>query len=421
VSKSLFWGSGFYLLRSSTRTDAKKRGFTISQKRDFRVTDSPRRVIRLAIRLIALPALFAVVSVVTRRYPQTVLFASASGAEMTGNFLAVSSYLNEHHPEIKIVEELQLSLSSRQTMAQKLRRYRNIASAGTIVLNDYYPTIHSIRLKKRTALVQLWHAPGAFKRFGLSRKGLPGGPRPGSGVHTGYALSIASSADVQPCVQEAFGMSSDRVLPLGIPKTDIYFDQAVMKRFNTEVRIRLGVDANHRLVLFTPTFRGNGQRSAHHEIDYPMWSRIAAVAGANVTVLIRNHPFVHESAPDSVYPNVVDVSQGYDIEELLAAADMLVTDYSSAIFDFALLEKPMALYCPDTDSYERSRGFYFPLEHYAWGPIVDDEAKLTVAVQRAELDMTALLAVREKFMSACDGQSTERVVNAILAVKPLRP
>jgi CDP-glycerol glycerophosphotransferase (TagB/SpsB family) len=378
--------------------------------------DAAGLMFRITMRIAVLPAVFALVNVATRRNPRSILFASASGIDITGNFLAVSSFLRKNHPDIRLVFELKPSLASRLTFAQKLRLLRNIASAGVIVLDDYYPTIHSLALKRQTRVIQLWHAPGAFKKFGLSRKGLPGGPRTGSQVHTGYALAIASSPDVQVCVQEAFGMPQDRVLSIGIPKTDIYFDQSAMTEFNRDLRRRLGVGDDHRLILFTPTFRGNGQRSAHHEIDYTMWGRIALAVGPNVTILIRNHPFVDQDAQRDELPHVIDVSSGYEIEQLIAGADMLITDYSSAIFDCALLEKPMALYCPDTQSYEAARGFYFPLHDYAWGPIVHDEQGLIGAINQSTVNRSALLAVQKKFLSACDGGATERVVEAILAV-----
>lgn len=371
----------------------------------------------LVSRFVVAPCMFALLLPFAKRQPFKMVFASASSSELKGNFLAVAKFVEEHHPEIQIVSELRPSLSSPQTFGDKIRLLRNLASAGVVVLDDYYPIIHPLPMRKKTPVIQLWHAPGAFKKFGLSRRGLPGGPRPGSRVHTGYGLAFASSVGVQSSIQDAFGLAAAAVLPLGIPKTDIYFKKLGLKVLSTRVRERLGVSATQRLVLFTPTFRGNGQVSAHHDIDYEMWNRIAGVVGSDavdVTILIRNHPFVTQKMPDSASLTVIDVSHGYEIEELLSAADMLVTDYSSAIFDYALLKKPMVFYCPDEDNYESSRGFYFPLEEYAWGPIVHDEEHLAQAIQRNEFDPLALGGVREKFMAACDGHATSRVVDAIL-------
>jgi CDP-glycerol glycerophosphotransferase (TagB/SpsB family) len=383
----------------------------------MRLLAASLRAIRLVVRFLVDPCVFALISLFTARRPAKMLFASASGSSFSGNFLAVSQYLCDFHPEIQIATELRSSLSSKQTVAQKINLFRNLASAGTVVLDDYFPAIYSLPLSKKTPVIQLWHAPGAFKKFGLSRKGLPGGPRTGSRVHSGYSLAFASSAAVQPCIQEAFGMTSSQVLPLGVPKTDILFDKNRMASLNTKLRERLGVSAEHRLALFTPTFRGNGQMSAHHEVDYDMWGRLAAaVPGDGMTILIRSHPFVGQRMPDREIRHVLDVSHGFDIEDLLAAADILITDYSSTIFDFALLEKPMILYCTDTTEYEASRGFYFPLEDYVWGPIVHDEEALAQALQSNEIDLHALARVQDKFMAACDGHSTQRVVDAMLAL-----
>src|SRR5690606_10351604 len=128
-----------------------------------------------------------------------------------------------------------------------------------------------------------------------------------------------------------------------------------------------------KIALFAPTFRGNGQLTAHYDVDSVPWEALAKDLGHDWAVMVKMHPFV---APlDASRPHitgVIDVTRERELTELMMAADVLITDYSSAIFEYALLERPIVFFCPDLDEYTANRDFYYSFSDYVIGPLVRD-------------------------------------------------
>ena len=109
----------------------------------------------------------------------------------------------------------------------------------------------------------------------------------------------------------------------------------------------------------------------------------------------------------------IDVSDVRDVNDILPAADILITDYSSIIFDWLLLDRPIIYYVYDKDDYAGDRGMYYPFDEYIYGAVCQTEDELIDAVSKADMMDAKRSAFREKFMSACDGHATERVAALI--------
>ncbi|MEG1243915.1 MAG: CDP-glycerol glycerophosphotransferase family protein, partial [Oscillospiraceae bacterium] len=106
---------------------------------------------------------------------------------------------------------------------------------------------------------------------------------------------------------------------------------------------------------------------------------------------------------------------GIDVSVLLCACDILISDYSSLIFEYSLLARPMIFYAYDLDEYDRERSFYYPYREFVPGEIVSDTNQIINAVENIEksFDSERVLQFCQKFMSACDGQSTKRIIKWI--------
>ncbi len=101
-------------------------------------------------------------------------------------------------------------------------------------------------------------------------------------------------------------------------------------------------------------------------------------------------------------------------DELLAAADICITDYSSVVFDFSLLEKPILFFAYDLERYYDERGFYYPYETFVPGPVVKNNCELIECISKIkEFDYNKIRDFKERYMSGCDGHATKRILEQV--------
>jgi CDP-glycerol glycerophosphotransferase len=175
-------------------------------------------------------------------------------------------------------------------------------------------------------------------------------------------------------------------------------------------------------VLYAPTYRDD-EADAEGDLGLGLdVARLLADLGEGHVLLVRLHHYVrHRSAARALggHPRVRDVSGRPDPAELYLAADALVTDYSSAMVDFAVTGRPVLLYGYDLEHYRDGlRGFYLDLEAEGPGPLLTDQEALAAALA----DLPAVAAehaerhrrFRERYCPLDDGRATERVLAALL-------
>ena len=133
-------------------------------------------------------------------------------------------------------------------------------------------------------------------------------------------------------------------------------------------------------------------------------------------MLLRLHPFVRAAGPidPSLAGFVIDVSDHPDINELMLVSDILVSDYSSAIYEFSLLGRPMAFFAPDQDAYEGERGFYFEYRTGVPGPIFETSRELADFLRAGVFDLDRVARFREASFDVADGRATARFVDELV-------
>ena len=170
------------------------------------------------------------------------------------------------------------------------------------------------------------------------------------------------------------------------------------------------------MILYAPTFRGDSVTDATSPDDLDL-RLLRERLGDDHVVLVRLHPFVRAQAP--IGPELggfaIDVSDHPDINELMLVSDVLVTDYSSAIYEFALLGRPMVFFAPDYEAYERERGFYFDYRTGVPGPdLRDDAGHWPTTFAPGSSTRTAWNASGEASFDVADGGSATRVTDALI-------
>ncbi len=343
-----------------------------------------------------------------------VFFLSSRRDDMTGNF----SFLYDKMKQ-EPVADMKWVLEPKEIAAMPLKSMARIgyyaATSRVILIDDYTPVISRLKLRKNTRLIQLWHACGAFKTFGFSRTGKRGGPKQDSLDHRDYDYAIVSSSEIRQFYAEGFGIALDKVAATGVPRTDVFFDKKYKKEIVEKLQQQYPVIKGKKVILFAPTFRGYGKLSA----DYPK-SQFDPVEfmkqiPEEYVLIIKHHPFVTmEYEIGEAWQNrILDLSAESEINDLLFVTDLLITDYSSVVFEAALLNIPMLMYAFDLRQYIAGRDFYYDYEFFVPGKIVESFPALVEAVRSEDYEAEKLSQFRTRFFDDLDGKSTERVVKLI--------
>ena len=289
------------------------------------------------------------------------------------------------------------------------------ATSKVVVLDEFTPQIHYIDLREETKLIQLWHACGAFKTFGFTRLSKPkGSPQP-TRNHRSYDFVTVSSTYCKKCHSEGFGIATDNVVATGIPRTDVFFDEnykaAARKKFYDAHPNFKG----KKIILFAPTFRGMVKETAFYPTEMFDINEVCSKIPEDYAIIIKHHPFVNDvqPIPDRYADRVIDLSADNELNDLLFVTDVIITDYSSLVFEASLIDIPMIFYVFDLEKYINERDFYFDFKLYAPGKIVYSTEQLIDSIRKEDYCTEKIQPFADMFFDYRDGRSTQRVVKLI--------
>ena len=284
-----------------------------------------------------------------------------------------------------------------------------LATSKYVFLNDNFMPMADLNFSKEAVITQLWHAEGAFKKFGLSAPLTDEVAMREKKCSEKLTYVICSSKNVVPVYSEAFGIDESKILPLGAPRIDILLSER-----NT-AEIRKAFDDAHpeckgkKLILYAPTFRENGDADKKL-LDNINMAEFNKHLGDEYALLIKLHPQINSSKP---VEGAVDVTKGHDIGELTLISDMLITDYSSACMDFALLSKPCIFFAFDLEEYEKERSFYYDYESYVPGDVAKTFDEVISAIKNPRSSEEKLGTFRDFNFDYVDCNNAERIYNRI--------
>ncbi|GGZ72161.1 hypothetical protein GCM10010371_34870 [Streptomyces subrutilus] len=312
--------------------------------------------------------------------------------------------------------------TARAVQYDSVESWEVLARARYYVVNSNVP--RNFRRRTGQTVVQTWHGT-PIKQIGhdyvhdyyTSPEVLEGLEHDSAQ----WTLLASPSSYATPVLQRALGYAGE-VIESGSPRTDALVRPDAQRI--AEVRRRLGLPEGKKVVLYMPTWRENREGfSGGYKLDLHIdLDEARRRLGEDHVLLVRGHHNVGEQVREGVRDGfVVDVSRWPDATDLLLVADVLISDYSSAIFDFALTDRPILLFTYDLEHYRSTlRGFNFDLEAKAPGPLLADSASLIEAVRTAqsvgEEYAQARAAFRAEFCDLDDGEAAKRVVDRMLGV-----
>lgn len=298
---------------------------------------------------------------------------------------------------------------------------RAMAGSGYWIFNSTLPE----HISPRTGQVylQCWHGT-PLKRLGFDIQEEGNAMNSLAEIHRKYRLEaekvdyfLSPSPFASECFRSAWQLERRVLLEAGYPRNDRLINATEAER--AVLRQRLGIPAGKRAILYTPTFRDDqhvsGQGYAYRPaIDF---GRLRNQLGGDYVILFRAHYLVASAFDFSAYPGfVLDVSGVEEINDLYIASDLMITDYSSTMFDYANLRRPILFYMYDLEQYrDHLRGFYFDLNELP-GPILTREEELAPAIFETERFTWTpeWEAFRQRFAPLDDGQSAQRVIHAVI-------
>lgn len=303
----------------------------------------------------------------------------------------LTEYMLKHNPEFEIYWVLRKGVNTSELPeGVKVVRFRTweylklMASAEFLLTNartDPWRIYWHKRKGQKYAM--LWHAGVALKRIEADAASkLSFSYLQRAKADSKVCDLMISGCNMQTRLQRERFWYDGEILERGIPRNDIFFDTARHAELRNYIASHYGIDPSSRIVLYAPTFRVD-----HSTEPYTInWERVMPVlshmfGGDEISVLVRMHPNLIGKVDTSHlvdFEGVHDATRYHDMQELLSVADMLITDYSSSMFDFAMQGRPCILYATDVDAYDR--GFYFNLRELPF-PLAENEEQLISTIE----------------------------------------
>ncbi|WP_442636960.1 CDP-glycerol glycerophosphotransferase family protein [Rossellomorea marisflavi] len=297
-----------------------------------------------------------------------------------------------------------------------IRSVYHLATAKIVFVDNYYGFLAKSNFRHGVECVQLWHANGAIKKFGfedplIADRGKRAKKR-FADVYKRFSKVAIGSKAMGSIFSKAFHVTEDRFIKTGIPRTDLFFDEKRKERALKKVHAAYPQLAGKKVVLYAPTYRERGLTDVDMKLDLTM---LANQLGGEYILLIRLHPAIRNQfeVPLELNDFVLDASLYRNMNELLLSTDVLITDYSSIPFEFALLKRPIIFFMYDMEAYERERGMWKEFRELIPGPVVTTSQEIVDVMRESVFDETLVSAFAERWNEYSNGQSSQNIVEQI--------
>lgn len=347
-----------------------------------------------------------------------VMFMSEQSTSISTNLKAVKDRMIARgmDEEYVIVESYRSSVTNpRQGLKSWMDLLKKMAMSDFIFLDDHAPVLDWLILDKDTTLIQLWHAGAGFKSSGYSRWGHIGCPAPYS-CHRQYKYGISGSKNIAHFFSEVWGINDSQVLPTGMPRIDEFLDEDYRRKKTKELYEKYPMCKDKKVILFAPTYRGTNKANAHYPYELIDFKKLYELCGDEYVVLFKMHPWVASEVPiaDKYKDRFADVGRYPNINDLFYITELLITDYSSNIFEYSLMKKPMLFFAFDEIQYSFSRGFHRAYEESAPGKVCHTFEEALQAIADKDFDYPKVEEYVEKHFDYIDSHASDRVIDWII-------
>lgn len=376
---------------------------------------------------------FKFLGIVIPKNDKIIIFESFLGKQYSDNPRAIYEYLRENNPEYKMFWSVERN-SINKFKDYDVQTLHRFSVRWLILMNRAKYWVSNSRLPlwipkpNKTIYIQTWHGT-PLKKLALDMDEVH---MPGTNTQQYKKNFITETAKwdylVSPnaysteIFRRAFKFEKE-IIESGYPRND-YLVNNNNENEMFKIKSRLKIPVNKKVILYAPTWRdhkfyGRGRYKFDIQMDLDLLKKEIS---DEYILLIRMHYLIAENIDLSKYDDFVyDLSLYEDIRDLYLISDMLITDYSSVFFDYAILNRPIIFYVYDLEEYRDTlRGFYFDIESKAPGPLVKTTKDLIKEINHANSNNEAsdkLMKFRKVFCALEDGKASELVVQSTILRK----
>ncbi|CUH93578.1 CDP-glycerol glycerophosphotransferase family protein [Herbinix luporum] len=291
-----------------------------------------------------------------------------------------------------------------------------LAKSNIILLDNVFLPMAYIKVKKNVKVVQLWHGTGTIKKFGQD-------------VNTGKLKELEKKANrnithlivnntsTAKLYAKVFGISIDKVYATGLPKTDDILyrlwksDKEGINIDKEVIYKKYKLSRDKKLILYAPTFRDEnlGSETIINQVE-----KLSRLLPKDYILGLRLHPFVARLADAKDIKKICNLSREKDLSSLIMASDILISDYSSIIFEYCITEKPMIFFAYDLEEFSnKGRGFYEDYISYVPGPVAKSCEELIDIINKKGYSIERIRKFNKENFPNLDGKATKRIVDLI--------
>ena len=297
-------------------------------------------------------------------------------------------------------------MSPFETMKFMKEFMREYAAAGYVYICSYFLPVSSCEKRKETKVIQLWHSGGLLKKMGYDTSDdIPEYYK--GNVTANYDLVTVSADICVPVWEQAWKLPKGITKAAGLARTDSYFDNEWNENCINEFYEMYPEAKGKKVALYAPSFSGNASAPYCAGIESGI-EKLMDKFKDDWFFLISLHPHLKGKYPDYFRGKYGKLPT----ERIIPVVSLLITDYSSVLFDYAIYKKPFVLFCPDIEEFQKNRGFYTDIMAFP-APLAKTMDELEDVMMRKlyfEYDEEEYVDFCNKYMGACDGNSADRII-----------
>lgn len=312
------------------------------------------------------------------------------------DFKMLEDQINEDYPDYDVVilskriEKNIFGLIS--YIFHLLLQMKHMANSQIIILDTYCIPVSILKQRKETKIIQIWHAAGAFKKFGYSildkEEGSSSKIAMAMKMHYNYSYVCTSSEYCLPYFAEAFHVPYDKMVIYPLPHFDLLNNEKYKKNVkNKIIKNYPQLQKDKKIILYAPTFRKDDVK-----MEQNILKLIDSIDMNKYQLIIKLHPLDESEIKDKR----IILDKKFSTTDMLIIADYVISDYSAIIYEASFLHKPLFFYVFDFDLYYKKRNFYIDFNEDMPGFISSDPNRIMEAIENEKYDISRIVSFSEK-------------------------